>query len=70
MWHETENLSLDDDGTLYHGSRRLGPIEDAAEAAFDLGLSDEYDELLDLWQDAAFDYRGQVLADYRSQQGF
>jgi len=84
-WHETDNLALEDDGTLYLKTVtdrdeetgeildvdyvRLGPIEDA-DYKVDDSLSQEYEEHLDLWEDSQRgDFRSQVLHDYRCLQG-
>lgn len=67
-WHETDNLSLEDDGTLHARVvtdrdeetgevldtelKRLGDIEDVEDEAGELGFGAEYDEHLDLWRDS------------------
>jgi len=72
-FHETENLRLDHDGLLYvvKGDDRfpLGYVDDAADAAMDLGLEDEYEEILDQWADSRYDFAGQVCSDYLSAKG-
>lgn len=75
-WHETDNLALDDDGTLYvktvlerdeetgeivdYDHDRIGQIEDVEYEADELGFGQEYAEHLDLWRESQ-------RCDYRGQ---
>jgi hypothetical protein len=63
-------LELDGDDLWLRGdgdARRLGHVEDVADLCDDLGLTAEYDALLDWWRDGTDERQGWERT-YRTQQ--